>query len=336
MTRLASKDPHEGCPLRAVDRRLEDLHRQWHVADDAYFDPEGFRVAIQTAIQTLRTVTFILQSNKALIPDFDAWYAGWQKKMGDDPLMVWMRDARNKIEKQGDLEAHSTIRAQIIASYLDEGPRIDVPAKLADAPVQLLKSIPASALGEHIWKNGVLRIERRWVENTLPEYELLDAVAIAYGRVAQVLADAHRQLGLEPPTTTDITTGLAMAIEARASRAQSFLSARFSHDLSSTSSVSRGFARIASRPVASRLGSGVAPSPSSFSAVTIQGSWMRRRAASLFLQLSPQGPVEANLSSNSDRRLVCALPILGCLVRKLHDHSARQMSQDEGRRAEPR
>ncbi|MEH6678045.1 hypothetical protein [Phenylobacterium sp.] len=204
----AKKDPHEGCPLRAVDRRLEDVHRQWHAAEEVYFDPEGFRVAIQTAIQTLRTVTFILQSNKRLIPNFDEWYAPWQEKLKADPLMRWMVDARNKIEKQGDLEAHSTIRAQIIASYLEEGPSIGLAAKLADGPEALLKKVPV-LLAQHIRQHGVLRVERRWFENSLPEHELLDAVAIAYGRVAEVLADAHRQLHLTPPTTTDVVTGQA-------------------------------------------------------------------------------------------------------------------------------
>jgi hypothetical protein len=200
-------DEHYTCPLSAVDRRLEDTHRHWHEAENAYFDPDAFRVAIQTAIQTLRTVTFILQSNKALIPHFDAWYAPWQEKMRNDPLMRWMVDARNKIEKRGDLEAHSFVRAEIVASYLDEGPRIEVPAQLFDAPLKLVKSIPASASGDHIRKDGSVRIQRRWVENTLPEHELLDAVALAYGRVAEVVRDAHVRLELKPPATTDMTTG---------------------------------------------------------------------------------------------------------------------------------
>lgn len=161
---------HPDCPLEAVHRRLEDLHRQWHAAADAYFDPEAFRVAIQSAIQTARTVSFILQSNKDAFPDFDGWYGGWQETFRNDPLMRWMVDARNKIEKQGDLEAHSQIRAEIVASYLSsEVRRLDVPGALFSAPLVLLKSIPETALGEHIRKQGFLRIQRRWVENTLPE-----------------------------------------------------------------------------------------------------------------------------------------------------------------------
>lgn len=188
------------CPLHAVDRRLDDLHRQWHQAEQAYFDPEAFRVAIQTAIQTARTVSFILQSNKALIPEFESWYQGWQERLRSIPLMRWMVDARNRIEKQGDLESHSWVRAEILASHLDDGPREDVPAELFEGPKHILERVPKNALGEHIFKDGVLRIERRWVENSLPDHELLDAVAIAYGHLSLLVADAHRQMDLPEPT----------------------------------------------------------------------------------------------------------------------------------------
>lgn len=122
--------------------------------------------------------------------------------------MRWMVDARNKIEKQGDLEAHSFVRAEIVASYLDNGPVIDVPAKLFEGPRVILKGIPKkSELGDHIIKFGTLRVQRRWVENSLPNYELLEAVAIAYGRIAELVHDAHRAIGRDPPTTVDAETG---------------------------------------------------------------------------------------------------------------------------------
>ncbi|AVT82994.1 hypothetical protein [Rhodopseudomonas palustris] len=198
----------EACPLVAVDRRLDDVHRHWHSAERAYFEPQAFRVAIQTAIQTLRTVTFIIQSNKRVIADFDHWYEPWQEKLKADALMRWMVDARNKIEKQGDLEAHSFVRAEIVASYLNNGPVIEVPAKLFDGAGFILKNIPREAVrSDHVKRFGTLRIQRRWVENTLPDYELLEAVGIAYGRIAEVVHDAHRRIGREPPITINVENG---------------------------------------------------------------------------------------------------------------------------------
>ena len=203
---MAWEHDDKQCPLEAVDRRLEDVHRFWHQAQEAYFDPDAFRAAIQAAIQNARTVTFVLQKNKRLIPDFDNWYASWQKKFDANPLMKWMVEARNRIEKQGDLEAHSFVSAEIVASYLNEGPHIQVPAKLSDAPLTLLKNIPTNALGEHIKRDGILRIRRRWIENTLPDHELLDAVAETYGQLSQLNYDAHRQMGLLSPVTTNVNT----------------------------------------------------------------------------------------------------------------------------------
>jgi hypothetical protein len=124
-----------------------------------------------------------------------------------DALMRWMVDARNRIEKQGDLEAHSFVRAEIVASYLNNGAVIDVPAKLFEGPRVILKGIPKSDLGEHVKKFGTLRVQRRWVENSLPDYELLDAVAIAYGRIAEIVHDAHRAVGRDPPATVNAETG---------------------------------------------------------------------------------------------------------------------------------
>lgn len=215
---MAEHSNQYACPLAAVDRRLEDLHQHWHLAEAAYFDPEHFRIAIQTAIQTLRTVTFILQSNKTLIESFESWYKPWQEKLHQDTLMRWMVEARNRIEKRGDLEAHSFVRAEILASYLSEGPVLEVPAKLFQSPLQVISSIPKGAAGDHVRKNGVLRLQRRWVENSLPDYELLDAVAIAYGRIAEVVHDAHRHMGLEIPLVQDVHTGRKYDEGARSGR----------------------------------------------------------------------------------------------------------------------
>lgn len=121
---MAWDHDEDQCPLAAVDRRLSDLHRFWHQAERAYFDPDEFRVAIQAAIQTARQVSFVLQKNKNVIPDFEKWYAGRQKMLTAIPLMRWMVEARNRIEKEGDLEAHSFVSAEIVASHLDEGPKI--------------------------------------------------------------------------------------------------------------------------------------------------------------------------------------------------------------------
>ena len=61
---MAQEEAH--CPLVAVDRRLTDAHRLWHQAENAYFQPDEFRMYAQMTVQTLRTVTWLLQAQKRL------------------------------------------------------------------------------------------------------------------------------------------------------------------------------------------------------------------------------------------------------------------------------
>jgi hypothetical protein len=205
--RAIVKKEQSDCPLIDVDRRLQDAHRLWHQAEAAYFEPEEFRLFAQNTVQTLRTVTWVLQARKRLFPNFDAWYVPWQDRLRADPLMKWLHDARTKIEKIGDLEMHSRIRAELLFSHLaSEVPRMEVPAELFRGPAELLRTIPKPALEGHVLKHGTLRIQRRWVENNLPDHELLDALAISYGRIAELVHDGHSQLGLPSPVVADDET----------------------------------------------------------------------------------------------------------------------------------
>jgi hypothetical protein len=189
------------CPLGNVHRRMDDAHRLWHQALEAYFNPDRFRVALQSCIQALRTITWLLQNHKGLIPDFEGWYGEWQTRMRADPIMRWLVEARNRIEKRGDLESQSKVRAQIIASYLNELPTLEVEARLFETLDTLFARIPRVVLEKQVLEHGVLKVERRWVATDLPGFELLDALAHVYGMLARLVGDAHQQLGLPTPTT---------------------------------------------------------------------------------------------------------------------------------------
>ena len=90
---------------RPWERRLKDLSFVLANCAQTYFDPELFRMHTNQFLQTARTVTFIIQKNKGGIPEFEAWYSSEvQENWRMDEVMLWARDARNKIEKVGDLE----------------------------------------------------------------------------------------------------------------------------------------------------------------------------------------------------------------------------------------
>lgn len=191
------------CPIPNAHRRLEEAHRLWHRAGEAYEDPEEFRTQLNALIQALRSVTFLLQKEQQAVPDFVAWYEPWQAIMGDDAVLRWLVRARNVIVHEGDLATHSTATAWIQSSWDEpqtatfEVPPL-VPTLAVAAKILAEQDIPAD-----VRKQGILSVERRWVADGLPDLELLDALAHSHGILSLLIQDAHRQAGAEMDIVDD-------------------------------------------------------------------------------------------------------------------------------------
>ncbi len=202
------------CPIPLAHKRLRDCHDYWHKMHEVYHDPHGFRRELNTLLQSLRNVTFILQAEKSAVPDFDAWYAPWQERMREHPVMRWSHQSRNHVVKQGDLETHSVATARLIASW---SPRSSsdgessgtegVKAAGVDGQEPEIHAAPSSsakeqveqllALPNAVIRDGFIEFRRRWVDKNLPDYELLDACAEVYGFLSLLFDDLHKRLGLE-------------------------------------------------------------------------------------------------------------------------------------------
>lgn len=104
------------------ERRLKDLAQLLKNCETTYFDPELYRMNTNQFLQTARTVTFIIQKNKATIPCYETWYAeNVIKPWANDPLMTWAKNSRNQIEKEGDLDLYSSLGVSLIYSYTKLG-----------------------------------------------------------------------------------------------------------------------------------------------------------------------------------------------------------------------
>ena len=166
------------CPLQSVHSRLEEAHIHWHHALDSYSDPGEFRTHLNACIQALRNVTFVLQKQKSRIPDFEAWYGAWQDRMRRDPVLRWVVEARNTIVKQGDLETNSVARVAVVASYLEQ-PQIELTVNPLQSNLEIAAGCAASiSLPEDVLKGALVRVERRWVSDDLPDNEILDRSSI--------------------------------------------------------------------------------------------------------------------------------------------------------------
>jgi len=191
----------KSCPLPKTHTRLHQLHEQWHRVAADYPDPDDFVTSLNAALVALRSVSFMLKKEKATVPDFDVWYAPHIERYQQDSVMRWLKDARNFVEKEGDLELHSRARVTLLGGP-GEPPQADMdvhPLLTQQEIAQLL----APRFPQAASSGGLLAVERRWVAATLPEHELLDALAYGYGVVAQVVADAHKQCNVLMQTFGD-------------------------------------------------------------------------------------------------------------------------------------
>ncbi len=186
----------EKCPIPAAHNRLEEAHRLWHQAAQQYEDPVGFRTNLNACIQALRSVTFVIQKQKTNIPNFDSWYSEWQRKLKADPILNWIVQARNIIVKEGDLETKSIARASVLTSY-DDPPYKEFSVSPLMPTMEIAYQLAEEELSEFLKQNGLLKVERLWVADSLPEHELLEALAHAYGVLSILINDAHLQAGIE-------------------------------------------------------------------------------------------------------------------------------------------
>jgi hypothetical protein len=184
--------------MRPWERRLRDLAQLLRNCGEAYFSPDRFRQNTNQFLQTSRTVTFIIQKNKATIPDFDTWYkANVLLPWADDRVMLWAKDARNVIEKEGDLDMQSTLRSTVLFSYeSNEDMVLETSRKdLLQADIERLLQAALRKLPPGVADAAVLKIQRLWVANSLADCELIYALTYAYSQLHHVCSALAAHLG---------------------------------------------------------------------------------------------------------------------------------------------
>jgi hypothetical protein len=211
---MVNSDGVKACPSPAMHRKLEEVHHFWHECIDTYQDPSLFIFNLNACIQATRNVTFALQKDKATIDNFEDWYKSWQEKMKTDLIMKWIIDARNEVVKRGELELNSTIAVKLIVTYndvtrqiadeyakfsVDEGSAqkraLIVETSVMNSSEEIQKEIKSKQIPARLLDEATISIERRWVDSKLPESELLDSLAYAFGFLSQLSEDLHVTLG---------------------------------------------------------------------------------------------------------------------------------------------
>lgn len=161
--------------LEPALQALEDAHETWHDAYEAYHDPARFRRAVEALVQTLRNVTWRLQSRKYEFKDFDSWYVPWQEYMRQDVRLSWLNEARVDVVKRSGLNSASFARISVIDSYSYSPPTVfEVPITTSTAEIvrQAQTQIP-----REIRPYATIEVARRWQAPNFPDQELLSVLA---------------------------------------------------------------------------------------------------------------------------------------------------------------
>ena len=164
-------------------------------------------------LQTARTVTFLIQKNKAQIPEFDSWYTRTVlDPWAQDAVMMWAKDARNQIEKRGDLELNSSLDVALVFSYDEEDDLLleIFDPKLIMVGVKQLTRFARKHLPSGVSDSAVVKVERRWVTSSLKDWELLTALTYVYARMYDLCVSLAGHLdyaldeGIPEPSSLDL------------------------------------------------------------------------------------------------------------------------------------
>jgi hypothetical protein len=197
--RDAISPDYSQCPIPKTHRRLVEAHLLWHQTLAQYQEPEPFQANLNATIQALRNITFVLQSEKHGFSRFDDWYQPWQERMNKYPVLRWLKEARNTVVKQGELETTSSAIVKLVTWKDDVLAESSIPP--GAPPSLILRNLPIFELlnNTHVspgdLESAAIVIERRWSVPDLEGREILEELAQAYGLLSDVVLDAHINLG---------------------------------------------------------------------------------------------------------------------------------------------
>jgi hypothetical protein len=189
------------CLIWNTHQRLRQAHILWHQAADNYQNVDVFLTNVNSLIQELRNISFILQTEKDKIPGFDAWYEPWRERLKNDEYALWVKETRTLVVHQSALAAASHFNLKFLTYY-----ELPVASLLTDGDSDLsmaaflerkdFQSIIARI--RYLMRDqgdAIIALERCWSTPELRGADLLSVLGAVYGLLAQMVLDAHVRLG---------------------------------------------------------------------------------------------------------------------------------------------
>jgi len=154
-----------------------------------YHEPEPFRYSLGAFIQAARSVTFMLQTEKAAFAEFN-WYDEWVSRAKGDPALQWLNSARRDFVHRQALEPNSWLRMRCIGNPNLPGRRDKHPFEMMASPFQCTHYYMYGPSTDHRHE-----FTRHWSMEDLNGRELLEVCADIYDQLDDVVREAHDHLG---------------------------------------------------------------------------------------------------------------------------------------------
>ncbi|MFF7530771.1 hypothetical protein ACFZB2_16980 [Streptomyces bobili] len=154
---------------------------------ESYFDPDIFRLALNAFLQTHRSVTSLLLKHKSNLPKFQDWFTEYDGNAAKTDVMLWAKKSRNRIVHESDLDLNSSCHVTWIGNWYTRGE-----AKATFPPrMSVNEIITAIRNSRGMPPFGTITIKRRWVDEALNTWEVLDAAAACHMHLNDLLRAGH-------------------------------------------------------------------------------------------------------------------------------------------------
>ena len=180
-----------------MNRRLKESAKFWYQCADEYHSLDDFLSSLNALVQSLRNITFILQSNKNLIPNFEDWYSKQVNALESDEPLKKLNDARVEVVHRGDLK----LKSYAIMSLVNWENKPLLQWKID--PLEDINKVSLPPIPDEIrdllskkYREPLVCVERKWIVESLSDFEVLQTLSYCYRKLRTVVVDAYIQSGI--------------------------------------------------------------------------------------------------------------------------------------------
>ena len=161
-----------------------------------YHEPEPFRWNFNAFLQSIRSVTFVMQKELKDQNIEDTWYKKEQEWMKTDKILLAVVEGRNIVVHQGMIQQSSNAEMGMYrGTMLKLAAMMPVPPHIPSKRLLEIAKTLDFVDEEHMAIGEQYGVRRQWFCKLFGDEEIVSACDKAWSRVGKVFVKAHEQVG---------------------------------------------------------------------------------------------------------------------------------------------